>query len=202
MPSGSVGKIAATSFYPTKNLGAMGDAGAILTNSRESFAEAKVLRDYGQASKYQHERIGFNSRLDELQAALLTSAYLPELARWTTRRREIARSYLEGIRHEGIHCLGSPPGSASCWHIFPVLVHPDHKRQFMSYLTVNGVGAGEHYPILIPCQRALADGDFETVDQCGTAARISLSEVSLPIHPYLTDEEVSQVIAVCNAWKV
>jgi dTDP-3-amino-3,4,6-trideoxy-alpha-D-glucose transaminase len=201
-PTGSVGKIAATSFYPTKNLGAMGDAGAILTNSKKSFDEAKVLRDYGQANKYQHDRIGFNSRLDELQAALLTSVYLPELARWTTRRRDIARCYLDGIRHGGIHCLGSPPGSASCWHIFSVLVNPDHKRHFMSFLSVNGICTGEHYPILIPRQRALADRDFEIVNQCSTAARISLSQVSLPIHPYLTDEEVSRVLDVCNAWKV
>ena len=201
VPTGSVGHLAATSFYPTKNLGAMGDGGAILTNHRALHEAAAILRDYGQSAKYRHDQIGYNSRLDELQAALLTQAHLPELERWTARRREIARRYLEGIAHAGIQCLGCPPGSDSCWHLFPVLVNPDRKPSFLAHLRENLVCYGEHYPILIPHQRALAGGDFEVIGGCDTAARISVFEVSLPIHPYLTDEEVARVIDICNAWK-
>lgn len=200
-PTGSAGDLAATSFYPTKNLGAMGDGGAILSNNSEFDQMARDLRDYGQSAKYVHARVGYNSRLDELQAALLHEAYLPRLERWTDRRREIARRYLERISHSGIRCLGSPHGSESCWHLFPVLVDPVRKRDFMGYLHQNRVGCGEHYPILIPCQPALANETFERVSSCETAERICLSEVSLPIHPYLTDEEVDQVVEVCNAWK-
>ena len=202
LPTGSVSEIAATSFYPTKNLGAMGDGGAILTNSEASFEAAKVLRNYGQTEKYLHERLGFNSRLDELQAALLDSAYLPVLPRWTARRREVARCYLDGIQNAGIRCLGSPRGSASSWHLFPVLVSPNHRRQFIAYLNENGIAAGEHYPTLIPCQNALKGWDMEVVNQLDTAERICESEVSLPIHPYLTQDEVRQVIEVCNEWKI
>lgn len=200
-PAGSAGALAATSFYPTKNLGAMGDGGAILTNDRGLQQTAKILRDYGQTSKYQHDHIGYNSRLDELQAALLCKAYLPELERWTARRREIASRYLDGIRHPLIRCLGSPKGSASCWHLFPILLNPEEKRPFMNYLQQHGVGFGEHYPFLIPSQRAMADTDYEIVGNCATANCIRLSEVSLPIHPYLTDEEVAHVIDVCNSWR-
>jgi len=201
VPTGSVGQLAATSFYPTKNLGAMGDGGAILTNQQTLHEAAAILRDYGQSAKYRHDQIGYNSRLDELQAALLTQAYLPELERWTARRREIARRYLEGIAHAGIQCLGSPPGSDSCWHLFPVLVNPDRKPSFLAHLQENRVCYGEHYPILIPHQRALAGADVEVIGGCDTAARISFSAASLPIHPYLSDEEVACVIDICNAWK-
>ncbi len=201
MPTGSAGQLAATSFYPTKNLGALGDGGAILTNNQGCWEAANELRNYGQAGKYRHDRIGYNSRLDELQAALLVGAHLPQLERWTSRRREIARCYLNGIQHAGIRCLGSPRGSLSCWHLFPVLVNPDQKQGFMAHLRATGVSCGEHYPMPIPCQRALADRDFEVLGNCDTAERICRSEVSLPIHPYLTDEEIARVIDVCNAWK-
>lgn len=199
--TGSVGKLAAISFYPTKNLGAIGDGGAILTSDRTLFEAAKVLRDYGQTAKYVHDRVGYNSRLDELQAALLNEVYLPRLESWTTRRRHIARHYLDGIQHSDIRCIGNPQGSDSCWHLFPILVKPAQKHAFMRYLKRQGVSCAEHYPILIPCQRALADVKFEIIGRCDTADQIRLSEVSLPIHPYLTDDEVDRVIGVCNSWR-
>jgi dTDP-3-amino-3,4,6-trideoxy-alpha-D-glucose transaminase len=200
-PTGSAGKVAATSFYPTKNLGAMGDGGAILCNDEALHREVRVLRDYGQTHKYQHDRVGYNSRLDELQAALLCVAHLPRLARWTARRREIAQFYADGIQHPGIQCLGSPRGSQSCWHLFPVLVNPDQKQRFIAHLRAHGIECGHHYPVLIPCQRALATREFEVIGDCDTADRIRLSEVSVPIHPYLTDDEVAQVVDACNGWK-
>ncbi|HUQ93968.1 MAG TPA: DegT/DnrJ/EryC1/StrS family aminotransferase [Bryobacteraceae bacterium] len=198
--TGTVGGLAATSFYPTKNLGAMGDGGAILTNSSEHDARARVLRDYGQEGKYRHGENGYNSRLDELQAALLRRALLPALPGWTARRRHIAARYLSEICHPWVRGLGPPPGSDSCWHLFPVLVPPHKKSLFMSYLRNNEVSSGEHYPTPIPSQRALQGVAHLILDGCETANEICRSEVSLPIHPYLTEAEVSHVIEVVNAW--
>ena len=201
MPSGTVGSMAATSFYPTKNLGAMGDGGAILTDDPELDQAVKTFRDYGQSAKYRHDKLGYNSRLDELHAALLHDVYLPKLAAWTARRRQIARAYLDGIQNPSICCIGNPLNSNPCWHLFPVLVEPAKKPSFFTHLRANGVSYGEHYPVLIPDQRALIGEDFELAASCENARRIARSEVSLPIHPYLTDQEVAQVVDVCNAWK-
>ena len=199
-PTGTVAQFAATSFYPTKNLGALGDGGAILTSTQEASDQLAALRDYGQSSKYRHDAIGYNSRLDELQAALLRDAMLPRLATWIARRRAIATQYLAGISNPSVHCMGAPEGSESTWHLFPVLVAPEHKQAFLSHLKSSGVGAGEHYPSIIPDQPALVHVATERTSDLATARRIAASEVSLPIHPYLTDDEVTQVIEAVNAW--
>ena len=198
--SGSAGQVAATSFYPTKNLGAIGDGGAILTSDATLDASVRVLRDYGQTSKYRHGAIGYNSRLDELQAALMQDAFLPRLSGWIARRRAVAGRYLESLRNPAIRCLGAPAGSESSWHLFPVLVDADRKAMFLEYLKANGVGAGEHYPVVIPDQRALDSVAHEIAAPLDNARRIASSEVSLPIHPYLKDDEVAAVIDVCNRW--
>jgi dTDP-3-amino-3,4,6-trideoxy-alpha-D-glucose transaminase len=199
--TGTAGQFAATSFYPTKNLGAWGDGGAILTANPEWRAQAATLRDYGQSAKYRHELIGYNSRLDELQAALLHRAMLPRLSGWIERRRAIATRYLAGISHPEVHCPGAPEGSESSWHLFPVLVPPDKKPAFMEHLKTLGVQPAEHYPVIIPDQPVMAHTVFDFADDCATARRIAASEVSLPIHPYLTGEEVARVIEVVNAWR-
>jgi dTDP-3-amino-3,4,6-trideoxy-alpha-D-glucose transaminase len=200
IPAGSVGHLAATSFYPTKNLGAMGDGGAILTDDEQFDRLVRVLRDYGQSAKYRHDEIGYNSRLDELQAAILNRVYLPALQGWTARRRAIAARYRAGIRHERIECLPAPPQSESAGHLFPVLVSQGSKAEFLSYMQSRDILCGEHYPILIPGQRAMAHAKHEIATPLDQARRIAEHEVSLPIHPYLTDEEVSSVIAACNSW--
>jgi dTDP-3-amino-3,4,6-trideoxy-alpha-D-glucose transaminase len=198
--TGSAGQFAATSFYPTKNLGAMGDGGAILTSDAGLDAQARAVRDYGQTARYRHEFVGYNSRLDELHAALLHRAALPRLATWTQRRRAIARAYLDGIRNQGVDLAGAPDGSESCWHLFPVYVRPEQRESFLEHLRVSEVGAGIHYPAAIPDQAALAHVPCELADDCSTARRLCASEVSLPIHPYLTDDEIGQVIKAVNAW--
>jgi dTDP-4-amino-4,6-dideoxygalactose transaminase len=194
--TGTAGQLAATSFYPTKNLGALGDGGAILTNGAEWEAQAAALRDYGQTSKYRHEYVGYNSRLDELQAAVLCHVMLPRLDGWTERRRAVACEYLAGIRHAEVRCLDAP---GSCWHLFPVLVPPERKSAFLKHLHACGVVAGEHYPVVIPDQPAI--GHAELADDCSHARRLAASEVSLPIHPYLTEEEIARVIGAVNSWK-
>ena len=198
--TGTVGQCAATSFYPTKNLGAMGDGGAILTDDPEVDGRVRALRDYGQSARYRHDLVGYNSRLDELQAALLHHAYLGRLAGWTARRREIAARYLAGIAHLRIRLIGTPAGSHSCFHLFPVTVEPERKPAFLEHLRQNGVGSGEHYPVAIPDQKAMAQIPHEVADNCANARRFAAGEVSLPIHAYMQDDEVARVIAACNGW--
>jgi len=197
--TGTVGQLAATSFYPTKNLGAMGDGGAVLTADETHCRMVQSLRDYGQSSKYRHDFIGYNSRLDELHAAILR-VYLARLDSWTRRRREIARRYLARIVHPWIHLLGEPAGSQSCFHLFPVVVKPSRKQSLIEHLKHAGIVTGEHYPMVIPDQKAMATVPYETIGDIPHAWALSDGEISLPIHPYITDDEADCVIAALNAW--
>lgn len=201
-PVGSASPICATSFYPTKNLGALGDGGAVLTNSVAHRDTARALRDYGQVDKYIHARLGLNSRLDELHAALLRDVQLPALAAQTERRRAIAQRYLAGVHSPRLTVPPVPSGSQSVWHLFPVLVDGDRER-FRAHLKARGVASGLHYPVLIPRQEAMreaglalsAPGDFPH------AERFASQEVSLPMHPYLSDADCERVVAACNSWE-
>jgi len=195
------GGLAAVSFYPTKNLGAPGDAGAILTDDVELAETARRLRDYGQSSKYQHDIVGYNSRLDELHAAYLRRVGLKRLDGWNAARRRIAAMYIAGIRNPAIRVMAPPTATESVWHLFPVLVDPDRKADFMAWLKSRGVGCGAHYPIAIPDQRAMEGLPFEVIGGIEGARRICRSEVSLPVHPYLQEEEVAQVVKACNEWE-
>lgn len=199
--TGSVGQFAATSFYPTKNLGALGDGGAILTNSEEAVAQVRCLRDYGQSAKYVHQIVGYNSRLDELHAAILSTAFLPRLAHCVERRREIAAAYLEGLSTPRIRPVGAPAGSDSCWHLFPVLVEAEDKGSALAHFKARGIVVGEHYPLAIIEQPAVADLRGRSGSDCTRAIDFCRRELSLPIHPYLTDGEVQQVIQACNDWR-
>lgn len=199
-PTGTAGHAAAVSFYPTKNLGALGDGGAVLTADPKVAEAARVLRDYGQSMKYRHEVVGYNSRLDELQSAYLRLVALPRLAAWTQARRHVAERYVAEIRNEGIVVPGAPPGSNSCWHLFPVQVDPARKPGFLCWMHASGVTCGEHYPVLIPEQSAMANTAFEIAGELSRAARTARSEVTLPVHAYLREEEISRVIDACNAW--
>jgi dTDP-3-amino-3,4,6-trideoxy-alpha-D-glucose transaminase len=191
----AAGELAATSFYPTKNLGAMGDGGAVLTRDAALDERVRALRDYGQTAKYRHDVIGYNSRLDELQAAFLRRACLPRLERWSARRREIAAAYLGGIRNSGVRLPALPEGSEPSWHLFPVWIDANARDAFLQQ-----VPSGIHYPIAIPDQKALCRVPFEAPDGCENARRLCASEVSLPVHPYLDDSEVAEVIAAVNAF--
>ena len=122
LATGRVGQVAATSFYPTKNLGAMGDGGAVLTDSETIASKARELRNYGQSRQYVHDSVGVNSRLDEMQAAILNDAMLPRLSQWTARRRAIAARYLTEIQHRSIVLPEQVEHSNPCWHLFPVVV--------------------------------------------------------------------------------
>ena len=199
-PAGTVGQLAATSFYPTKNLGALGDGGAISTDDDALAARCRTLRDYGQTNKYVHDELGLNSRLDELHAAILSTAFLPRLAGWTARRRQIARAYTAKLEHGSVHPLPSPPGSESVWHLYPVRVAAGRREAFMNHMQARRVQTAIHYPRLIPHQQALAGRPFEVLDDLAMASDLAATEVSLPIHPYLENAEVDRVIAAVNEW--
>ncbi|MEY4576347.1 MAG: hypothetical protein RL701_1050, partial [Pseudomonadota bacterium] len=200
-PVGSVGQISATSFYPTKNLGALGDAGAVLTTDPALAARARELRDYGQTAKNRHDVIGMNSRLDELHAAILSRAMLPRWAAWNARRRVIADRYLRELQHTRVTPLPVPAGSESVWHLFPVRVPPEQRSSLMAHLEAHGIQSGVHYPTPIHEQRALASIPFVVHGTLTRARALCQTELSLPVHPYMTDAQVSSVIAAVNAWR-
>jgi len=200
--TGSVGQVAATSLYPTKNLGALGDGGAVLTGCPMIADRARMLRDYGRSATTVHQHLGLNSRLDELQAAMLHDALLPHLPEWTARRRRAAALLREGITNSAIELPSAPAGAASCWHLFPVLVAPEHRRAFVDHLQRLGIETAMHYPTLIPDQPAIAEyGRFEVRGELHNAQRFATGEVSLPVHPFLTDDEIVHVVAACNTWR-
>jgi dTDP-4-amino-4,6-dideoxygalactose transaminase len=185
-PIGTIGVASAFSFYPTKNLGALGDGGAMTTNDSALAARIKRLRNGGQTSRYHHQEPGVNSRLDELQAAILR-ARLPLLARWTDRRRAIARRYR--------HALGAarfivPPecDAGHVYHLFPVL--SACRDALQEHLRAAGVETLIHYPVPIPQQPALAS--FAPAD-CPVANRVCREVLSLPIYPSLTDTQIDTV---------
>ena len=198
--TGSAGQMAAVSFYPTKNLGALGDGGAILTGDPALEEAVRQLRDYGQSSRYRHNVAGYNSRLDELQAAYLRHVAMKRLPEWTAARGRTAGRYVAEIAHPAIRIPAPRAQAASNWHLFPLLVAAERKADFMGWLRAQGIECGEHYPTLIPEQPAMQGIPFEVVGEMERARHFSRSEVSLPVHPYLRDDEITRVIAACNSW--
>jgi dTDP-4-amino-4,6-dideoxygalactose transaminase len=196
VPTGAAGAVAATSFYPTKNLGALGDGGALLTSDPEVAERARTLRNYGQAGRYEHRELGLNSRLDELHAAILRSAFLPRLDRFLARRREIATRYDEALTGSGLRPI-APAGGSSARHLFPVEVREGDPTRIAAALRDAGVHVGRHYPFVCPEQEAVR-GVGVTRGDLSTARRLAERELSLPIHPYLEDDEVDAVIAACR----
>lgn len=199
---GTVGQVAATSFYPTKNLGALGDGGAVLTNDEEVAANARVLRNYGQSGHYVHDEIGSNSRLDELHAAILRDAMLPNLEAWTVLRRKTARLYLDAINNPLIQMFPPSTSADPVWHLFPILVGEGMRDSLRDHLREVGIDTAIHYPRIIPEQQALTkNGRFEVPFEPTNARRFAAEELSLPIHPFLIDTEIRQVIDACNKWE-
>ncbi|HSP46355.1 MAG TPA: DegT/DnrJ/EryC1/StrS family aminotransferase, partial [Chthoniobacterales bacterium] len=187
VPVGTVGQAAATSFYPTKNLGALGDAGAVLTNDASIARTAMEMRNYGQSAHYVHSQPGLNSRLDELHAAILREAFLPNLPTWTTARRRIAAKLLDEIRNPALSLPAFGSAHDSVWHLFPVLVSAGSRDEFQAHLQSRGVTTGVHYPRIIPDQPALTNArlpDYSTGLE--NARRFARTEISLPVHPFMT----------------
>jgi len=187
-PVGTMGIAGAFSFYPTKNLGALGDGGAVVTRDATLAQRLRRLRNGGQTTRYHHEEAGANSRLDEIQAAVLR-ARLPYLANWTARRRQIAQTYRAGLAGTSVHV---PPlcDDGHVYHLFPVLT--SDRTAFQAHLLAQGVETLIHYPVPIPRQPALSSLHPR---QCAVADRICGEVCSLPMYPSLSDQEVDRVIA-------
>ena len=198
---GTVGQVAATSFYPTKNLGALGDGGALLTDDETIRDEARCLRNYGQSSLYHHAETGLNSRLDELHAAILRDALLPHLGEWTEARREVAEMYRTRIANPLLRLPVLPDAANAVWHLFPVQVASDQRDRFRDYLVAQHIRTGIHYPRIIPDQAAMAGLAYQVAFEPVRARQIAASEISLPIHSFLTEAEVMRVIDACNRWQ-
>jgi dTDP-4-amino-4,6-dideoxygalactose transaminase len=193
-PIGSIGIAAATSFYPTKNLGALGDGGAVLTGDAALAARVKRLRNGGQTSRYHHEEPGANSRLDEVQAAILR-ARLTFLPRWTDRRRAIAAHYRTALSASSLHVPREFDGG-HVYHLFPVLT--DRRDAFQEHMRARGVETLIHYPVPIPRQPALAS---TSPAMCAIADRICAQVVSLPMYPGLSEAAVSAVASAAAGFK-
>ena len=189
-PAGSLGSAAGTSFYPGKNLGAYGDAGAVLTSSDEVARKIRALRNYGSEVKYHHPELGFNSRLDTLQAVVLL-AKLQHLERWNEARRKAAMRYHELLCSiEQVTLPSTLPGNEHIWHLYVVRV--PRRDQVLEKLQAQGVGAGIHYPIPLHLQgafRHLGKGPG-TFPVCEEAA---LEMLSLPMFPEITAEQQARV---------
>jgi dTDP-4-amino-4,6-dideoxygalactose transaminase len=185
-PVGTIGIAGAFSFYPTKNLGALGDGGAVVTNDREVADRVKRLRNGGQVDRYRHAEPGVNSRLDELQAAVL-AARLPWLVEWTTRRRSLAAHYRHALRDAP---LVVPPecDPGHVYHLF--VVRSSARDALRDHLAALGVETLIHYPMPIPQQPAFL---ASAGDECPVAAQVCGEIFSLPLHPRLTYDDVARV---------
>lgn len=187
---GSHGDAVAWSFYPGKNLGAMGDGGAITTNDDALAARLKTLRNYGSARKYHNDEIGYNSRLDELQAALLR-VRLPHLDNDNKRRQGIATAYIEGLKECGLVLPQTLAGTEHVWHLF-VVRHP-RRDLLQQLLSEKDIGTMIHYPVPPHLQPAYANMGFE-VGSFPISEQMHAEVLSLPMGPTLSDEDVAYVV--------
>ena len=192
-PVGTIGIAAATSFYPTKNLGALGDGGAVLTRDAQLAARVKRLRNGGQTSRYHHQEAGVNTRLDEMQAAILR-ARLHYLPGWTAKRREIAARYRTALISARVH-VPREFDAGHVYHLFPLLT--EVRERFQAHMTAHGVETLIHYPVPIPRQPALA---ATSPAMCAIADRVCSQVVSLPMYPGLSEAAVATVIAGVEAF--
>lgn len=192
-PVGTIGVAGAFSFYPTKNLGAFGDAGAIVTGDGTLAERLKRLRNGGQTDRYHHLEFGTNTRLDEMQAAILR-ARLPHLRGWTDRRRTLAGQYRRALVDAPVTV---PPerDAGHVYHLFPV--RTPERDGLQAHLRAAGIETLIHYPVPIPRQPALA---AVTRADCPVADRVCTEVLSLPLHPMLSDEDVSRVADAVHAF--
>lgn len=199
--TGSIGDAAGHSFYPGKNLGALGDGGAVTTNDPELAAAVRALANYGSQKKYVFKYTGRNSRLDEIQAAVL-DVKLKHLVEDNQHRKEVAHCYYDGIKNPLITLPDLLPDEQNAYHLFPILVGGGKRDALHDYLEQNGVGTVIHYPIPPHKQECYAKEAWNTPQlSLPITERIADEELSLPIGPAITMEEVKQVIDLINQFK-
>jgi dTDP-4-amino-4,6-dideoxygalactose transaminase len=193
-PVGSIGAAGAFSFYPTKNLGAFGDGGAVVTNDAALAGRIARLRNGGQSDRYQHSEPGVNSRLDEVQAAILR-ARLPRLRAWTDRRRRLAAMYRARLA-AGPAAAVPERGAGHVYHLF--VIRTDARDELREHLAARGIETLVHYPVPVPRQPALAAARGA---ECPTAARACAEVLSLPLHHAMADHTVQEVAAAVAAFQ-
>jgi dTDP-4-amino-4,6-dideoxygalactose transaminase len=195
--AGASGRAAAFSFYPGKNLGAFGDAGAATTNDGDLAARLRALREHGQTRKYHHDYEGWTARLDTIQALAL-SLKLPLLDGWNDERRQVAAFYGEALAGVGDLVLPPvPPGSEPVWHLY--VVRTDDPAALAGHLAERGIGTGRHYPEpahLSPAYRHLGYGE----GSFPLAERIAAEVLSLPIFPGMTQAQQEEVAEAVRAY--
>lgn len=191
------GDAAGFSFYPGKNLGALGDAGATVTNDEELAKKVRALGNYGSDYKYHHIYQGNNSRLDELQAAFL-AAKLPSLEKMNEERRRIANRYLEGIKNPEVTLPFVPDACVPVWHIFGI--RTNRRDELEKWLNEHEIGTNKHYPIPIHLQECYKDLGFKEGD-FPIAEEISKTELSLPLFYGMTEEQIQFVIDTINEFE-
>ena len=192
-PVGTIGVAAATSFYPTKNLGAAGDGGAVLTRDAQLAARVKRLRNGGQTSRYRHDEFGVNTRLDEMQAAILR-ARLRYLPAWTARRRAIAARYRAALQGARVR-VPREFDAGHVYHLFPVLT--EERDRFQAHMKQRAIETLIHYPVAIPRQPALA---ATSPAMCPIADQVCSQVVSLPMYPGLSDAAVAAVAEAASTF--
>lgn len=196
--TGILGDAAGFSFYPGKNLGAYGDAGAVTTNDEELAEQIKMLRNYGSKVKYYNEVKGYNSRLDPLQAAFLR-VKLKYLDEWNARRAKVAKYYLEALSDVSDLILPFvPEESEPVWHLF-VVRHP-RRADLQKHLAEKGISTMIHYPVPPHLSEAYQDLNLKT-DDFKLSAVIAETVLSLPISPHISEEEVSQVVDAVRSFR-
>ena len=199
--TGSIGDAAGHSFYPGKNLGALGDGGAVTTNDPELAAAVRALANYGSQKKYVFKYTGRNSRLDEIQAAVL-DVKLKYLVEDNAHRKEVAHYYYEHINNPLISLPDLLPDEQNAYHLFPIIVANGKRDALHDYLEQNGVGTVCHYPIAPHKQECYAKEGWNVPQlSLPITEKIANEELSLPIGPAITIEEVKTVVELINKFK-
>jgi len=193
-PVGTIGIAGAFSFYPTKNLGALGDGGAIVTRDAALAARLRRLRNGGQTDRCHHVEAGVNSRLDEMQAAILR-ARLPFLPAWTARRRHLAARYRAALTGAPV-VIAPEADSGHVYHLFTV--RAGARDALQAHLDSAGIGTLVHYPLTVPRQPAFADLPLTA---CPEADRLAAHVLSLPLHPALADTQVDEVASIVGCFQ-
>lgn len=190
--TGAFGDLNGTSFYPGKNLGALGDAGAVTSNNAEYAQQLRVLRNYGSQQKYYNEVVGYNSRLDELQGALLRTK-LPHLAEWTRQRQQVAALYNQHLADvPNLRLPRTAPGATHVYHLY--VVHTPHREALQQHLTAHDIGTLIHYPVPPHRQQAYASLNLPA-GAFPIAEELAQTCLSLPMWPGMTEEHVATVAA-------
>jgi dTDP-4-amino-4,6-dideoxygalactose transaminase len=185
-----MGDLACFSFYPGKNLGAYGEAGAVVTNNEQYVEPMKQWRDQGQSAKYLHERVGYNYRMEAIQGAVL-GVKLKHLDDWTRARRRHAEVYSRKLAGSGLRLLAEPGGCKSVYHIFPLFT--EQRDELREHLHANGISTGIHYPIPVHMQRGFRNLGYNQGDLPQTE-RVCREVLSLPMYPELPNETVIQIV--------